>query len=134
RFGDGILLNLANCESDVVTRMLRDAIDDIPLRLVSEIVAHSAGTNDDVGPYMYESRLHQICVPVMALGGAVDRVATPGSVAAAVARLTSADVRYRQMGTRHGDRADYGHVDLLVGRHAPDEVYPQLIDFLEEVD
>lgn len=134
RFGDGILLNLGNCDPDVVTRMLRDGIDDIPLRLVAEIVAHSAGSPDAAGPYMYEANLHRIRSPVFALGGAVDRVATPASVASAAARLHGPDVRYRELGVRHGDRADYGHVDLLVGRHAPDEVYPLLLDFLEEVD
>src|SRR5689334_17686282 len=55
-------------------------------------------------------------------------------LAAAVSRLASSDVRYREMGRRFGDRADYGHIDLLVGRSAPEEVYPVLLDFLEEVD
>jgi hypothetical protein len=38
------------------------------------------------------------------------------------------------MGRRFGDRADYGHGDLLVGRAAPEEVYPLILDFLDEVD
>jgi hypothetical protein len=38
------------------------------------------------------------------------------------------------MGIAQGDRCDYGHIDLLMGVNAPDEVYPQIIDFLLEVD
>jgi pimeloyl-ACP methyl ester carboxylesterase len=134
RLADGILLNAANCEPDVVLKMARDGIDDIPVRLVSEITQHMNGNSSATGAYLYESQLAKIGAPVLALSGAADRVAPPSSVAAAVARLASPDVRYREMGVRHGDRADYGHLDLLVGRSAPDEVYPLILDFLEEVD
>ena len=130
----GLLLNVANCEAEVVVRMAREGIVDIPLKLISEITVHATQTGRVSGPYAFEDQLHGIRVPIMAVGGSVDRVAPPPSVAAAVARLASSDVRYRQMGTRHGDRTDYGHVDLLVGRHAPEEVYPLLLDFLDEVD
>lgn len=146
QLADGILLNVANCEPDIVARMAREAIADIPLKLISEITAHLVDSANDQGnanvknggahpgPYGYEKLLGQIRVPVFVIGGAGDRVAPPASVAAAVGRLTSTDVRFREMGLRHGDRADYGHVDLLVGRDAPDEVYPLLLDFLDEVD
>ena len=51
-----------------------------------------------------------------------------------MALVKGVDVRYREMGVRFGDRIDYGHVDLLLGTHAPDEVYPQVMDFIEDVD
>jgi pimeloyl-ACP methyl ester carboxylesterase len=135
RLADGILLNASNCEPAVLLKMARDAIDDIPVRLVTEITQHMSGSSSStLGPYVFESQLGKINAPVLALSGAADRVAPPASVAAAVSRLASPDVRYRELGVRHGDRADYGHLDLLVGRSAPDEVYPLLLDFLEEVD
>jgi hypothetical protein len=43
-------------------------------------------------------------------------------------------LRYREIGCHFGDKADYGHIDLLVGRHAPEEIYPEVLDFLEEMD
>lgn len=134
RLADGMLLNAENCDPQVVGRMAREAIDDIPLKLISEITTQMRAFNNPSGPYAYEARMAGIRAPVMAVGGAADRIAPQASVAAAVSRLTSPDVRFREMGIRHGDRADYGHVDLLVGRNAPDEVYPLLLDFLEEVD
>ena len=69
-----------------------------------------------------------------AIGGCMDRVAPPRAVEAATARVGADAVRYREMGLRFGDRADYGHVDLLVGRRAPAEIYPQVVDFIEEMD
>ena len=56
------------------------------------------------------------------------------AVRAAVDRIRSSDVRYREMGNRFGDSADYGHADLLVGRNAPEEVFPLVLDFIEEKD
>ena len=134
RLADGILLNVANCEPEVISHMAAEGISDIPLQLVVEIMTHMANGHVPHGPYAYELKLAEVSVPVLALSGNVDRVAPAASVAALVSRLRSSDVRHREMGKKHGDAADYGHGDLLVGRTAPDEVYPLLIDFLDEVD
>jgi pimeloyl-ACP methyl ester carboxylesterase len=129
-----VLLNAANCEAEVMARMAREGISDIPLQLVSEMVHHITQGRIAAGPFAYESQLEHITVPVLALSGAADRVAPPASVEAAIMRVSSRDVRYREMGTRLGSRADYGHIDLMVGLAAPEEVYPAVLDFLEEVD
>jgi len=131
---DGVLLNAANCEPDVVGRMARESINDVPLQLLLEITQQMTSSDRDSGPYAYERLLDRIEVPVLSLSGSVDRVAPPAAVAAVVQRLAARDVRYREMGQGFGCRADYGHGDLLVGSAAPDEVYPALLDFLEEVD
>jgi pimeloyl-ACP methyl ester carboxylesterase len=134
RLADGILLNGLNCEPEVVNALAKEGIADVPIRLISEITTHAAKGFSTDGPYAYEAALRHIVAPVFALCGNVDRVAPASSVRLLVSRLVGPDVRYREMGVRFGDRADYGHVDLLMGRNAPDEVYPQLLDFLEEVD
>lgn len=132
RLADNILLNADNCDANVIGRMAREAIDDIPIKLIAEITAHMNGGIK--GPYDFESKLGNIRCPALVLSGSVDKVATPASVRACVERLTGADVRWRQMGIPSGDRVDYGHVDLMMGRAAPDEVYPVILDFLQEVD
>ncbi|MEZ4327663.1 MAG: hypothetical protein R3B40_20760 [Polyangiales bacterium] len=40
------------------------------------------------------------------------------------------DKRYQIFAKAEGDRADYGHADLLIGRHAADEVFPEIAAFL----
>lgn len=133
RLVDGLLLNAENTEASVMARMAREGIDDVPVKLVVELSQHMANPME-AGPYGYETMMSQIQIPVYAMGGSVDRIAPPGSVAAAVERLRTPDLRLRLMGRRWGDAADYGHVDLLVGRAAPEEVFPLLLDFIEEVD
>ncbi len=135
RLVDGLLLNAANTEPEVMARMAKEAIADFPVRLAVEIMEQmTAGAAIERGPYAHEARLGEIDVPVQAVSGSVDRVAPVPSVEAAVARLDGPDVRYRRFGVADGARADYGHADLLVGRRAPDEVFPHLLDFVEEVD
>jgi predicted alpha/beta hydrolase len=132
RLADGLLLNASNVEPYVLHRMAQEAIADVPLQLVMEITGQMSGAKSE--PYAYEQSMHHIQVPVLVVGGVADKVAPPNAVKAALPMLGAPDVRYREMGIAHGDRADYGHVDLFVGRNAPDEVYPFLNDFLEEMD
>ena len=37
-----------------------------------------------------------------------------------------------RFGRRYGHAAEYGHFDLLLGRHAPNEVWPALLEWLGE--
>lgn len=138
RLADNLLLNVANCEAEVMLQLARQGIHDIPIRLVTEITQAMAETKTAPhglhGPYAYEAHLHHVTAPVFAISGSVDRIAPPAAVQAVVTRLRGADIRYRQMGIACGDRAEYGHADLLVGRNAPEEVYPLILDFLMEVD
>ncbi|MBI3179570.1 MAG: hypothetical protein HYZ27_07895, partial [Deltaproteobacteria bacterium] len=134
RLADGLLLNADNCDPEVVALIAQEGINDVPLQLILEIMGQMVNGHEAHGPYAYEGHLGNITAPVLAISGNVDRVAPPGSVSALVSRLEAPDVRYREMGKSHGDRADYGHADLLVGRAAPEEVYPLLLDFLDEVD
>lgn len=134
RLADGILLNSANTEPEVVGRLARESIHDIPLKLLTEITNQMTNGHAAEGAYAYEAHLDRIKVPILALAGSADHIAPPKSVAALVARLDSPDIRHREMGVEHGDRADYGHLDLLVGKNAPEEVFPLVLDFLEEMD
>lgn len=134
RWVDGSLLNASNVDQRLMKRLARESIDDVPRQLLKEF-ATSIGRDDiSEGPFSYESELGRISVPVFSLAGAVDRIAPPRAVQAAVDKLRSNDVRYREMGLRFGDRADYGHVDLVVGHHAPREIYAPIIDFWDEIE
>ena len=103
------------------------------MKLLAEIAQHArapfAGSS-----FAYEDQLADIRCPTLVLGGTADRIATPTSVAAVVDRLGGRDVRWRQFGTLHGEGSDYGHLDLLIGRHAPEDIYLPVLDFCREHD
>ena len=46
--------------------------------------------------------------------------------------LGSADKTFLRFGRAQGHVADYGHCDLVWSRHAPVEIFPEIIDWLDE--
>ena len=71
---------------------------------------------------------------MMMISGSADRIAPPEAVFRSAGKVSSPDLRYREMGLRFGDSIDYGHIDLLVGRDAPREVFPLVLSFIAEKD
>jgi hypothetical protein len=61
----------------------------------------------------------------------VDLIAPPNAVRSAQNHVAG-PVEWLELGRAHGFAADYGHGDLVLGRHAPDEVFPRLSEFLEK--
>jgi pimeloyl-ACP methyl ester carboxylesterase len=62
-------------------------------------------------------------VPALFVAGGADQIAPPRTVEAAHA-LWGGEKRYRSF-------PGYGHVDLVFGRTAPDEVFPEIAAFLD---
>ncbi len=83
-------------------------------------------------------RLHRATTPVLFFAGAVDQIAPPASVRAAFEHWGS-DVeqiakRFVLLGQEAGARADYGHGDLAIGRHAREDIFEPIARFLAEPD
>lgn len=82
------------------------------------------------GRFDYEAALGTIRVPVLLIAGEKDLLAPPDAVAHAATRL--AGPVHLVVGSRaNGFKEDYGHGDLILGRHAPDELYTRVARFLE---
>ena len=73
---------------------------------------------------------HGIANEVVAIAGSHDYLAPPVSVHAA-AKFASGPVECLTAGKAQGFKEDYGHGDLVLGRHAPDEVLERVAAFLE---
>lgn len=80
----------------------------------------------------YRANLRQITTPALIVAGAADRLASPDTVGFAYDRIGSTEKVYREFATRQGDSADYGHVDLIFGWRAPEEVFKTISAWIEE--
>lgn len=80
----------------------------------------------------YLANMARIEEPVLILAADRDFVAPPDAVTPAYQLIGSADKQLRVFGTDRGDDDDYGHGDLLLGRHAPDVVFPEIADWLQD--
>lgn len=80
----------------------------------------------------YTAHLHEITTPMLVCTGADDQVVPSVFVKEIYDALASPDKTYRLFGMASGDSVDYGHEDIVVGVHSPDEVYPVVAKWLEE--
>lgn len=78
----------------------------------------------------YGAGLAAIQAPTLLVAGVGDRLASPRAVQRVFERLTCAPKDVAIFGREHGHAADYGHIDLAFGRHAPAEVYPRVASWL----
>ena len=79
----------------------------------------------------YRANLGRVTAPALLIAGAADRFASPDTVRFAYDHLGSEQKEYREFAARLGDTADYGHVDLIFGRHAPEEVFSPVGAWIE---
>jgi pimeloyl-ACP methyl ester carboxylesterase len=73
---------------------------------------------------------HVLSYPTLLITGTGDRTMPAARVRDVALRIAHADVRVVEFGRAQGHGADYGHTDLLIGRHAEREVFPCIAEFL----
>jgi pimeloyl-ACP methyl ester carboxylesterase len=80
----------------------------------------------------YSAMLGQIKTPTLLIEGDGDIMSDISSSELTFAGLGSPDRSILRFGKSNGNVADYGHCDLVWSRHAPSEVFPPLIDWLDQ--
>lgn len=130
----GPFVNADNMESSVARRAMAHLLVDINLRLMTQfsVSAFSGrpGILDARGQDNYLDGLANVEIPAFFAAGAADGVALPDSVRATFEAWGGDDSEFRVFGRHHGEAADYGHGDIVLGPRAPDEVFPRVRDWL----
>ena len=128
-------MNPVNVDVDAFGQALRRCISNVPRSVLRQLAdwslsgeLRSADRRID-----YRANLSHISTPALIIAGTVDRLAAPAIVRVAYDRISSTEKQYREFGIVDGDSADYGHVDLIFGRHAPDEVFPVIAAWIASV-
>src|SRR5262249_19006761 len=80
----------------------------------------------------YSALLGRVMVPTLMVAGEGDVISDVPSSELTFHALGSRDKTLMTFGRGHGQVADYGHCDLIWSRHAPREVFPPLIDWLDQ--
>lgn len=65
--------------------------------------------------------------PILSISGEADAQCPPASAA-------RFGTHHQHFGTSYGHKKNYGHHDLIMGRHAQEEVWPQMADWLAQHD
>lgn len=84
--------------------------------------------------YSYRDNLPAIKTPLFVIAGRGDRLVPVCDARAAYDVVSSAKKSYLELGAEQGFQDDYGHIDLIFGKRAHDEVYPHIAAWLATFD
>lgn len=126
-------MNPANIDRQLARRALARSLHNVSFAKLRQLATWSA---EQVfcsvdGAVDYRAGLRRFEAPILITAGSDDRLAGPESVHVAMEEVSSADKTFVEFGEAQGYSADYGHVDLILGRHAPSEVFSRIGDWLE---
>jgi len=128
----GALYNPQNMSSSVTREFFTRGVEDIPIGVLDQLVGavQTGEVRSADGKVNYAKLLDRVTVPSFIAGGMVDHVAPPESVRFVYNHIGSQDKRFHIFAVVNNDAVDYGHLDLVLGRHAPSDVYPAVEGWL----
>lgn len=122
-----LAVNMRNVERPVYRRVLANAIENLHPGVLDQLATFIAEDSFRAmdGSQDYRALLGRCLQPALFVSAEKDGLAPPAVVEAAFRRW-GGPKRYWSSGR------DYGHLDLIVGRNAPEVVFPVIRDFLLE--
>ncbi len=83
------------------------------------------------GAVDYQTLLKHIETPTLVIAGRADRVAPPDRVLAYYQGVGAQEKQFVIAGRAHGFSVDYGHLDLPLGDHAREEIFPLISGWVD---
>jgi alpha-beta hydrolase superfamily lysophospholipase len=122
-----------NLDLPTMRFMLRHGVEDLPRSLLREFARwyETKRMTDRYGLFSFSDQLERIRAPLLVIAGGRDRLTPPEDLKRLVSRAGSDDKTFLLAGHAGGLAHEYSHVDLLLGRHAPDEIYPRVGEWLD---
>jgi predicted alpha/beta hydrolase len=137
RVGGRLDPTLADNDAALLSRVLAALPADIARGVALQMlgwVAREDGAFCALDGTRYDQGYARMKMPMLLIAAPKDRLAPPAAVAYVRDHVSSTDVTMIEMSKANGFSRDYGHGDLIVGRHAPDEVFPLVRSWLEAHD
>jgi len=130
---DWLLYNPDNVSAESYRKMMAMGLAPVSggvLRQFSLWFEHDAMLSAD-GTLDYRALLPRARGPALVIAGKLDRFAPPPAVKAGYDAF-GGPKRFFIAGEENGFAHDYGHMDLMLGDRAPQELWPRVLAFLEE--
>jgi len=126
--------NPENMTNEIQTRFHAQVVENTTPGVVAQLqlmVRQSEFYSAD-GKLNYTSTIPKLKAHLLCVAGKADNLASPAAVLPLYLAAQSPDKTYRLFGIANGYQVDYGHNDLLLGKHAPNEVYPYILNWLNQ--
>ncbi len=82
--------------------------------------------------FCYWDSFKNINLPALAFAGSLDKNDPPDGCKLVLDRLGGADKKFITLGKNNGFKFDYGHIDMVIGAPAEEEVWPIIAEWLEK--
>jgi hypothetical protein len=122
-----------NADVPLMRTLMLTAVDDLPTSLLREFARwyDTKAMSDRYGMFDFTEHLERITAPILVIAGSHDALTPVRDLKRVYEGIASPDKAFRVIGRQHGDARDYSHADLILGLHAPDDVYPVILQWLE---
>jgi pimeloyl-ACP methyl ester carboxylesterase len=122
-----------NADLPLLRALMLTAVDDLPASLLREFARwyETRAMSDRYAMFDFTDHLERITAPILIIAGSKDGLTPPRDLEHVYERVASRDKAFRIIGRQQGFAHDYGHADLILGLHAPDDVYPVILEWLE---
>lgn len=133
---DNFCYAIDNIDLETIELALKTAVENISMRLFLQLHEwykknHFYSREKKLS---YRDLLKKIGAPFLVAAGSVDGLTPSLDIHFAFKQLGSKDKKYVVFGRESGCRTEYGHIDLVLGKNAPREVYPVIADWLRAHD
>ncbi|MEA3305500.1 MAG: trehalose-phosphatase [Candidatus Omnitrophota bacterium] len=129
-----LLMKKENMYDEVVFRFFRICIDDTAPGVVTQFSDSIKAGNmlSSGGGYNYTGNMRLIKVPILIMGGGDDGFVTKKCLRDSYDAVSSSDKSIAIFAKAQGYLTNYGHCDLVIGKNSEKEVYPVILNWLDE--
>ena len=131
----GILgANVANMEAAHLRQYGPRILHDLPAPLLKQFAEWYGGVGGFArtdGLLGYWEHLDRIRSPLLIIAGGGDVLTPVNDLRSIFESVASTDKRFLVCSREHGFSVDYGHIDLVLGTRAREEVYPHVAGWIE---
>ncbi|GIW43651.1 MAG: hydrolase [Candidatus Binatia bacterium] len=122
-----------NANVQLLRTLMLTAVDDIPASLLREFARwyDLRAMTDRYGIFDFTEHLERITTPILIIAGSHDGLTPVEDLRTVYERVRSKDKAFVVIGKKTGATNNYAHADLILGLHAPVDVYPVICRWLE---
>lgn len=131
---EDLLFERENMHDEIVIRFFRACIDDTSAGVVTQFSDSIRKGNilSYDGRYNYTKNMKRINVPMLIMGGSRDGFVDAEALKDSYDMVSSRDKTVVIASKANGYSTDYGHCDLILGKDSEKEVYPVILNWLDE--
>ncbi len=136
RAAKDFMYNPQNLDDETLQTLMRNAVNDLPASMLLQAFDwyDSKNFRSYYKTFSVRENLHRIEAPLLIVAGSIDRLTPAEDLRFVFDRVSSKDKEFVVVGRETGAATEYGHVDLILGRNAPDDVFPTIASWLDRHD